>query len=226
MKEATIGDALIRIALAALFVTVVAVSTGVALPAGAVPVQVTVTGEVEFNQVTDPPLGNVNPQDLVQLTFRVDSEVFVDSGSFPTRGYPIDPTSFSLLLGTTEVGLQDPFPPGEKPYFVLRDNDPAVDGFFVGTSVDFPVGVPIGVTGIFGQFRNVFSVTYEGDVLSSLDIVEAAGTYDFTQLTVFGWTIDDGPFSPLGIIFSEMTIAVETPIFADGFESGDTTAWD
>ena len=65
------------------------------------------------------------------------------------------------------------------------------DGFFVATSVDFPIGVPIDVTGAFEQFRNVFSVTYEGDVLTSLDITGAAGTYDFDQLTVFGWTIDE-----------------------------------
>ncbi len=210
-----------RIGLAVLLAAAVATS------AGAVPIQVTVTGEVELNQITDPPLGNVDPLDAARLTFQVDSEVFVDSVNFPTRGYPIEAATFSLLLGTTEVGLQDPFPAGQTPYFVLRDNDPAVDGFFVATDVDFPVGVPLDVTGIFGQFRNMFSVTYEGDVLSSLDVVEAAGTYDFTQLTVFGWTIDDGPFSPLGMVFSQLTIAVVDPeIFADGFESGDTTAWD
>ncbi len=208
-----------RIALACLLATVVATS------AGAVPILVTITGEVEGNQITDPPLGDVNPMDAAVLTLRVDSEVFVNSTGFPTRGYPIDQATFSLLLGATEVGLQDPFPPGETPYFALRDNDPAVDGFFVATSVDFPIGVPIDVTGAFDQFRNVFSVTYEGDVLSSLDVIDAVGTYDFTRLKVFGWTIDDGPFSPLLIIFNQMTIAVDAEIFADGFESGDTSSW-
>ncbi len=64
------------------------------------------------------------------------------------------------------------------------------------------------------------------DRTSSFDVVDAVGTYDFTQLTVFGWTLDDGPFSPMLILFQQMTIATGAEIFADGFESGDTTAWD
>ncbi len=208
-----------RIALAVLIAALTTTS------AGAVPVQVTITGTVEDNQITIPPFDTVVPLDAAVLTFEVDSDVFINSPNFPTRGYPIDPASFSLLLGAAELGLQDPFPPSQTPYFSLRDNDPAVDGFFVATSFDLPIGVPLDVTGAFDQFRNLFSVTYEGDVLSSLDITGAAGTYDFDQLTVFGWTIDDGPFQPLLVIFSELTISVDSEIFTDGFESGDTSSW-
>ena len=126
------------------------VAVAIVTTADAAPIPVTVTGEVEFNQITDPPLGDVVPSDAVELTFLVDSDVFVDSASFPTRGYPIDPGSFSLVLGTVEVGLQDPFPAGQTPYFVLRDNDPAVDGFFVSTDIDVPIGVPLDAAGIEG----------------------------------------------------------------------------
>jgi len=45
-----------------------------------------------------------------------------------------------------------------------------------------------------------------------------------TGLTVFHWTVDDGPIEPLGIIFRDMRISEET-LFADGFESGDTGSW-
>jgi hypothetical protein len=60
--------------------------------------------------------------------------------------------------------------------------------------------------GLFEQFRNNVSVTYTGDTLTSLDIEDAVGTYDFTGLTVFNWTIDDGPFNAAGFVFSDLTI--------------------
>ena len=55
-------------------------------------VMVTATGQVEFNQIGAPPLGDVNPGDPAVMTFIVDSDVFMDSASFPTRGYDIDPS--------------------------------------------------------------------------------------------------------------------------------------
>ena len=193
------------------------------VPLQAAGVEVTLIGEVEFNQINDPPLGNVNPGDPVMLTLKVDSDSFVDSASFPTRGYDIALASFAFMLGTEVIGFEDPFPDGEVPYFVLRDNDPAVDGFFIATDIDFPIGVPLAQAGAFEQFRNNYSVTYAGGVLSSLDILGALGTYNFTDLTVFNWTIDDGPFNAMGIVFVEMILSSE--IFIDGFESGDTSAW-
>ena len=174
-----------------------------------VPVRVTVTGEVEFNQISAPPLGFVGVGETATMTFLLDSDSFVNSASFPTRGYVIDPSSFQLSFDGGSMPLQSPFPAGQTPYFSIRDNDPAVDGFFVATSTDFPVGVPINQTGGFGQFINNFSVTYGGDTLPSLDILDALGSYDFTGLSVFNWTVDDGPFNPLGIVFSSMTIERE-----------------
>ena len=38
--------------------------------------------------------------------------------------------------------------------------------------------------------------------------MDALGTYDFTGIQVFNWTITDGPFDAMGLIFSEMTIAL------------------
>ena len=93
--------------------------------AHAVPVTVTVTGTVEYNQVTSGFLGNVNPGDSVSMTLVVDSESFVDSGSFPTRGYPISTSDFVLSFPTGDLPLQQPFPLGQTPYFTIRDNDPA-----------------------------------------------------------------------------------------------------
>jgi hypothetical protein len=178
------------------------------VPAAATLVEVTVTGEVEFNQINPLPLGNVNGGDPVTATFVVDSDVFTDSGVFPTRGYPIIPESFSLTMGSVTIGFEDPL--GETPHFVLRDNDPAVDGFLIGSSPDvgFPNGAPIDQTGVFDQFRWVYATTYGGATLSSLDVLDAQGTYDFTGLTVFSMRIADGHVeSAMGMVFEEMTIA-------------------
>ena len=168
-------------------------------------IDVTVDGTVSFNGISAPPLGNAGSGDPVQLRFQLDSDDFLNSPNFPTRGYRIVPDTFGLQMGG-QVGLQNPFPPGAPAFFVLRDNDPAVDGFFVARSTDFPIGVPLNQTGNFGPFENNFSVGYGGNTLNSLDILDALGTYDFTGLNVFGWTIDDGPFNAAGIDFVQMTI--------------------
>lgn len=167
---------------------------------------ITILGEVEFNQVNSGALGNVMAGDTAVIELQVDATNFVDSANFPTRGYVIETFQLSFLAAAI-VELQNPFPPGQTPYFVLRDNDPAVDGFFVSRSIEVPIGVPLNQTGIFGQFVNDFSVTYGGAELDSLSIEDAAGNYDFTGLSVFNWTINDGAFNPVGMIFSEMIIS-------------------
>jgi len=43
----------------------------------------------------------------------------------------------------TVVPLQSPFPVGQTPYFVIRNNDPAVDGFYISTDVDGPNSLPL-----------------------------------------------------------------------------------
>lgn len=201
----------------------VAAAVGVccgSLPAAAAVVQVEITGMVEYNQIGSGPLGEVDPGDPATLTFTLDSDDFVNSTRFPTRGYVIDPSSFALVIGPAAVGLQSPFPGGETPFFTIRNDDPAVDGFFVATSTDFPTGVPIDETGIVEQFSCHFSVTYGGDTLDSLDILGAVGSYDFTGLTVFSFTVNDGPFEPMGMIFEQLDISLVTECTADIDGSG------
>lgn len=168
------------------------------------PVRVTVVGTVDFNSIPFPPLSGAIPGNPLEMSFLIDSAVFIDSTSFPTRGYPIDSSSFTMDVDGIAVALQNPFP--GTPYFVLRDNDPAVDGFFLANNVDFPTGVATDQVGQLGQFINNFSVTYGGAELSSLDVLGAVGVYDFTGLSVFNWTLDDGPFQPFGGLFATMTI--------------------
>lgn len=180
-------------------------ATGLGTVARADIVEVTATGEVDFNSVDIGGLTGVAPGDSVSLTFRLDSDIFLDSGVFPTRGYLVDLSSFELMIGGVSLGIANPYP--GTPYFVIRDNDPAVDGFFLGNSPDGGPGVTTAEPGSFGNFDLDFLVTYGNDPLASLDILDALGTYDFTGLTVFSFDLSDGPFNALGITFSEMTIA-------------------
>ncbi|MBK9128959.1 MAG: hypothetical protein IPM13_14330 [Phycisphaerales bacterium] len=193
----------------------IAVSLGALLLAAsalAATVQVTVTGSVDFNFIGLPPLSGFAPGAPASLTFTVDSNNFVDSVNFPTRGYPIDTSSFVLSSGAASIGLQNPFPAGQTPFFALRNNDPAVDGFFVATSYEFFGGVPLDQTHTTGaRYQHDFHVTYTGDTLSSLDILDALGTYDNTGLTVFGWGVwrNSPDFVFLGLDFGQMTITPE-----------------
>ncbi len=181
----------------------------VAAPLLADTVQVEVFGDVEYNQVNSGEFGTVSPGDPVVISFQLDTANYVDSSTYPTRGYVIDQASFSLVIGPATAGLQDPFPAGQTPYFVMRNNDPAVDGFFLSsTGVDFPGELPLDVPGgIAPYFTLNYQVGYTGDTLASLDILDAVGTYDYTGLTSFYCTINDSFAEPIGWVFDHMVIS-------------------
>jgi hypothetical protein len=196
---------------AMVFVIVAAVA---AIPVQAEVVSVEVTGFVEYNQVWFGAFADVNPGDLVTLYFEVDSDNFVNSSYYPTRGYIIDTASYALTMGSVTVGMMDPYP--STPYFVLRDNDPAADGFFVAENVDWPYPqVQLDEWGRLDIFRNSYEVGYTGDTLSSLDIIDAEGFYDYTGLTNYYFTVIDGWFDAIGLWWQTMTISripVDVPV--------------
>lgn len=175
--------------------------------ASATPVLVEIHGQVYGNQIGAAPLGDVNAGESATISFLVDTDSFVN-GSFPTRGYAIDAASFTLnFSGGTSIGINPGF--AGPAYFVLRDNDPVADGFFISEGLDFPSDIPLAQAGAFGDFGVRFNVSYEGDTLGSLDIADAAGEYDYTGLTVFGMGVSDGPVEDvLGIDFTSMSITV------------------
>ena len=188
-------------------ITMLGAAALVAASANATIVQIDINGSVDFGGVNNGQWQNASSGDPVTMSFQVDSNNFVD-GSFPVRGYSLIQNSFSLTIdgNTGGLSMSDPF---GTPYFVIRNDDPAVDGFFLGTSVDgFPNGVATDEAGGFGEFRALFSTTYESTRLDSLDILGAVGTYDFGGLSVFNWGLEDGPFQPMGFIFDQWTISV------------------
>jgi len=171
----------------------------------AVPVQVTVTGVVESN-VIGGNQANVPDGAPVIMSFQVDSTNFVNSPNFPTRGYPINLNSFSMSAGGQPILITNPQVSGTA-YFVLRNNDPAVDGFVVSKNIDFPIPIDVNIPGLTPVHELDFLRTFnDGTALPSLDILDALGTYDFTNLSVFNWTI--GRFGNPGALYTYETITL------------------
>ena len=190
-------------------IAVVLVATALSLvgTAPAAIVNVEILGSVEYTGVTFGPLSAVNPGDPVVWSFALNSDDYLDSPNFPTRGYEIDQASFTMTLGSVELALDSPF--SGTPYFVIRNNDPAADGFMFSTNTDWPADLPLDEPGQIDQFASHFEVGYTEDTLISLDILDALGTYDYTGLTSFFTTLNDGPFEAMGLEFEQMSIVPE-----------------
>lgn len=178
---------------------------GIGASAEAALVNITINGSVGFN-VIQGNQANVPDGAPVIMSFNVDSNVFLNSGSFPTRGYDIILSSFSLSVGGQPINIVDP---QSTKYFVLRDNDPAVDGFFISAGTDLPSPASVNIPGVAQTHDLDFSVGYDnGAVISSLNILDAVGTYGLTGIGSFGWTV--GLFGNAGAEYNyeSMTISV------------------
>jgi hypothetical protein len=87
-------------------------------------------------------------------------------------------------------------------------NDPHVDGFFIGTntSLDNEIPIDIGVPNYGIAFSRTFS---NENVLPSLDILQAQGTWHYEFISSYNWTVQRGEFStPLGISYDSITVAM------------------
>lgn len=190
---------------------IIAALCAAAATANATVVRVDVVGEVDFNVIRSGQFAGMAPGTPATMSFLLDSNNFQNGTLFPTRGYVIDEASFDLTIGGSSAGMASPYPAGQTPYFILRNNDPAVDGFLLGSNPDagFPDGVWTDSPALIDtSFHALFLATYGGSTLSSLDIVDAAGTYTFAGLTVFNWGLDDAGNQPMGLIFDHFTIEV------------------
>lgn len=167
-------------------------------------------GTIEWNQIAQPPLSLGTAGSPAEVVMKVDSAVFTNSPNYPVRGYRIDQPSFKFIVNGTPVGMN---PAIHSPqYFVIRNNDPASDGFFISSEVDWPLGVQLAQShATLGPFTEMCSISYEGSTLSSLNIQDAEGTYEYDGLEVFHWETSAGPFSPMGMIFDRVTITRLAP---------------
>jgi hypothetical protein len=167
-------------------------------------------GTVEYNQVNNGIFGDVNAGEAVLATFTVDSDVWEPSpNGYGVRGYPIDLASFELTIGSVgPVPLVIPQPNGETSYFNLRNADPVADGFFVSNMLENDWTLPkLDVPGqIDPYFGFHWSVGYTEDTFSSLDIMDALGSYDYTGLTNFYTAIADAWADAMGLEFVQTNI--------------------
>ena len=172
-------------------------------------VTVSARGQVIGNLIATPPLNGVSVGNIGVMSFTVDSNNFIDGIPGDLRSYPINPASFTLSFQPSgvSVGLANPFPAGQTPYFTLVDGFPVADGFFVSTSTTSPGGVPLSQSPLQANL----DLGYSGTTLSSLNILNAFGTYNFTGLTRFGFnlwqTIPDN--IRLDMDFQQLTITPE-----------------
>lgn len=175
--------------------------------ASAAIVRVEATGTVEYNDFVSGILSGVQDGEPVLLTFDVDSNVFVNDPNFPTRGYPIVLSSFRYQIGSVSVPLVNPLPNGATAYFVVRNNDPAVDGFYfsISTSTQLDVPVSIGVPNMGAQFLRTFT---NGNIWPTFDILAAQGSWGYEFMSVFHFGIGRGDNTPLGVNYQRISVAV------------------
>lgn len=151
-------------------------------------INVTVTGTVTFRASNlGAPLSGVAVGNTGVMSFQVDSANFVDGIPGDLRSYPIIESTFALEFQSSgvTVGLVDPFPTGQTPYFTIVEGFPVGDGFFVSTFTTSPGGVPISQSPLQANL----DLGYEGTTLTSLNILDVQGTYGFGGLTRFGYNI-------------------------------------
>jgi hypothetical protein len=169
-------------------------------------VNITATGSVGFNVIQGNQAG-IPAGAPVTLSFNVDSDVFANSPNFPTRGYDVIPSSFSLTVGGQPINLINPQPNGPA-RFVLRNNDPAVDGFFLTqNNVDFPFAVAVTIPGLAPNHELSFERGFnDGTPFPSLNILDCLGTYGQTNLSSFNWTV--GRFGNAGAEYNYLTTTI------------------
>jgi hypothetical protein len=169
-------------------------------------VNVTVEGVVNFNTIGEGELGTVSSGDVATMSFSVDSDMFTEGIPGDLRSYDIDAGSFSLDFDSgASVGLMG----APTSYFTLVDGFPVSDGFFVSTSLTSPGGAPLSED----PYNINLDLGYVGETLSSLNILDAVGVYEFDGLTRFGFNI--WAIAPenvrLDMDFVSMTIATPAP---------------
>jgi hypothetical protein len=176
-------------------------------------VQVDCVGSVEYNQFNSGTFADVNPGDAVLATFTLDSENYIESTSYGVRSYPINMSSYELTIGSVgPVPLVDPQPGGATVYFVVRDADPVADGFFLAGEPEWDyLNAMLDAPGSIDPYLGFhWAVGYEGDVLSSRDILDAVGTYGYDGLTSFYTAIQDAWADPMGLEYVTITISTQT----------------
>lgn len=156
---------------------------------GAEIINVTIKGTVDYS-IIQGNQASVPDGAPVVMSFNLDPTVYQNSSHFHTRAYNILLDSFSLTVGGQPITVAANQPGGLPNYFVLRDSDPVADGFFMSSNTDLPMWMGVNIPGLNPMHELDFLATYgSGTKLSSVNILDAVGTYDMNGITAYHWTI-------------------------------------
>jgi hypothetical protein len=179
----------------------------VGAPALAAGVRVEIVGSVDYNYIQGD-LSGVQSGDRAVMSFNVDSNDYLNSEYFPTRGYRIDLSSFSFSIGGVQMHLSGVQGGLGDALFVLRDNDPQVDGFFLSLGTDDRVPLALQVPGLADEHELEFGRSFDVDTpLHSLNILDAVGVYGFENMASYQWTV--GRFGNYGleVVYESISIS-------------------
>lgn len=182
-------------------------------PAAAEIMNVEIVCTVDYTQASDGILAGVQPGDMVVATFEVDSDNYIDSTSYGVRSYIVDPSTFEMTAGSVgPIPLVIPQPDNATVYFVVRESDPVVDGFFLSVIQEWPWVFPsLDIPGRIAPYMGYhYEVDYQGNVLSTKDITQLAGTYGRTDMDRYYCAVNDDWADVLGLIYQMTTITSQT----------------
>lgn len=202
--------------------------------ANAQTVRVVVTGEVESNGFTTGNYAGVPSGAPVSMVIDLDATNFVDSALLPgrTRGYRFYASTFSLHIGAISTTLT----PSAAGFFVVRNDDPRVDGFFISQGTDIDTMVPLDM--VPTNFGIAFARTFNNPLpppaldptLPSVDILDAVGTWGFENISSYNFTIErNESITPMILAYERITISVLSscaPCPADYDQDGGVTGAD
>lgn len=173
-----------------------------------VTLEVTATGTVAYNIFFHEPLYVVSASEGVSLSFRIDSGDFLDDEGGTRRGSLIDKATFSLAFQSLTVGLNEPpHLEAEPAYFVIGNDAPVPDCFFIGGELTSDVGLFLQASGACETPRAHLVLEADGAMLESTQILDALGSYDASGLETIECWVSDLVFQPMLMGFDTITIS-------------------
>ncbi|MFO0832819.1 MAG: hypothetical protein U0637_13385 [Phycisphaerales bacterium] len=181
-------------------------------------VRVVVTGTVESNAFSSGTYAGIPPGAPVTMTIDLDSHDYLDSPSLPgvTRGYRFGAGTFSLSVGAVTRSLRTV--PALPAYFVLRNNDPRVDGFFLSQGTDIDTQCPLNMTP--NNYGIAFSRTFgsvppvgNDPTLPSVNIMDALGSWGLDNISSYNFTIElNEVVTPMIFAYQTITLSPLGPV--------------
>src|SRR5262249_32005537 len=162
-------------------------------------------------------LAGVVAGDPISIRIKLDSTNFLnDPNSLPTRGYWFNPSTFFMTVGSVNVSLT---PSITNAYFVLRNNDPGVDGIFISTGTANDVELPLVMTP--SGYGIAYKWTFNGQTtFSSLNILDALGVYGYPNISSYNWAVSFNEIS-YPMQFDPPTTTTSIAICLPGDTNGD-----